>query len=197
MNQPDKSPRQANSPAASKIKKWRRPPKFGGRPETLRRVEIIRHNLDKTDAAIGAIYGVTRGAVHALRVRFGIPKKRGNTQVRDRFIAKLRALPPKLPPKVMAQKLGLAEDKARRYAHLAGYRFETEVDRANRIRKEQIQALPPGLTLVMVAKSLGVSYGHGLKLCQKHRYKVRWHRSSKPPRVPFERTRKLNRKLNS
>jgi hypothetical protein len=192
MSKPDKSQRHANPPATTKLKKWRRPPKFGGRPETLRRVEIIRRNLDKTDAAIGQIYGVTRGAVHALRVRFGIPKKRGNTTAKDRIIATLRALPPKLPPTIMAQKLGLAEDKARRYAHLAGYRFETQVEKANRLRKEQIKALPPALTLVMVAKRLGVSYGHGLKLCQKHRYKVRWHRSSKPPRVPFERTRKLN-----
>ena len=192
MSKPAKSQRAANQAATTKLKKWRRPPKFGGRPETLRRVEIIRDNLDKTDAAIGQIYGVTRGAVHALRVRFGIPKKRGNTIVQERFIAVLRALPPKLPPDVMAQKLGLAEDKARRYAHLAGYRFETQLERTNRFRKEQIKALPPALTLTMVAKRLGVSYGHGLKLCQKHRYKVRWHRSAKPPRVPFERTRKLN-----
>src|ERR1039457_7675291 len=114
MSKPAKSQRAANQAATTKLKKWRRPPKFGGRPETLRRVEIIRCNLDKTDAAIGRIYGVTRGAVHALRVRFGIPKKRGNTQVRDRLIVMLRALPPNLPPKVMAQKLGLPEDKARR-----------------------------------------------------------------------------------
>ena len=192
MSKPAKSQRDAKQPATTKLKKWRRPPKFGGRPETLRRVEIIRVNLDKTDAAIGQIYGVTRGAVHALRVRFGIPKKRGNTQVRDRLIVMLRALPPNLPPEVMAQKLGLPEDKARRYAHLAGYRFETKMEKANRLRKEQIKALPPALTLAMVARRLGVSYGHGLKLCQKHRYKVRWHRSSKPPRVPFEHTRKLN-----
>jgi hypothetical protein len=131
--------------------------------------------------------------VHALRVRFGIPKRRGNTIVKERFIAALRALPPKLPPAVMAQKLGLPEDKARRYAHLAGYRFETQLEKINRLRKAQIKALPPALTLGLVAKRLGVSYGHGLKLCQKHRYKVRWHRSSKPPRVPFERTRKLNK----
>jgi hypothetical protein len=192
MSKPDKSQRDASQPATTKLKKWRRPPKFGGRPETLRRVEIIRCNLDKTDAAIGRIYGVTRGAVHALRVRFGIPKRRGNTQVQERFIAMLRALPPKLPPEVMAQKLGLPEAKARHYAHLAGYRFETKVEKANRLRKEQIKALPPGLTLVMVAKRLGVSYGYGLDLCQKYRYKVRWHRSSKPARVPFEHTRKLN-----
>ena len=192
MSKSAKSQSNAKQRAKTKLKKWRRPPKFGGRPETLRRVEIIRCNLDKTDAAIGRIYGVTRGAVHALRVRFGIPKERGNTQARDRLIARLRALPPNLPPGVMAQKLGLPEEKARRYAHLAGYRFETQVEKANRLRKEQIKALPPALTLTMVAKRLGVSYGHGLKLCQKHRYKVRWHRSSKPPRVPFERTRKLN-----
>jgi len=192
MSKPAKSQRGANKSATVKLKRWRRPPKFGGRPETLRRVEIIRRNLDKTDAAIGRIYGVTRGAVHALRVRFGIPKRRGNTQVKERFIAMVRVLPPKLPPEVMAEKLGLPEAKARRYARLAGYRFETQQEKANHLRKEQIKALPPGLTLGMVAKRLGVSYGHGLKLCQKHRYKVRWHRSSKPARVPFEHTRKLN-----
>jgi hypothetical protein len=192
MSKPARSQGDADKPATVKLQKWRRPPKFGGRPETLRRVEIIRRNLDKTDAAIGRIYGVTRGAVHALRVRFGIPKRRGNTQMKERFIARVRALPPKLPPEVMAQKLGLTEAKARHYAHLAGYRFKTQVEKANQLRKEQIKALPPGLTLVMVAKRLGVSYGYGLDLCQKHRYKVRWHRSSKPARVPFEHTRNLD-----
>ena len=192
MSKPTKSQRGAKKSAPVKLLRWRRPPKFGGRPETLKRVEIIRRNLDKTDAAIGQIYGVTRGAVHALRVRFGIPKRRGNTQVKERFIAMVRALPPKLPPEVMAERLGLTEATARHYAHQAGYRFETKMEKANHRRKEQIKALPPGLTLTMVGKRLGVSYGHGLKLCQKHRYKVRWHRSSKPARVPFERTRKLN-----
>src|SRR5882672_216845 len=158
MNEPAKLERGTDGLLPAKPKKWRRPPKFGGWPQTLERIKIIRRHLNKTDKEIGCIIGISRNAVHALRVRFGVAKRRGNTQRKERFIVLMRGLPPGLTPQTIALKLGIPEGRAIYYAHLAGYRWLSKKEITNRRRKEQIKSLPPGLTLGMVAKRLKVSY---------------------------------------
>ena len=167
---------------------WRQPPKWGPRQQTRERLRIIRRNLHKTDEEIGRIFGISRAAVHALRVRYGIAKKRGDTQRRDHFIGLIRKMRPGLTPEVMALKLGLREGTARYYAQLAGYAFPHKSERW----KEKIKSLPPALTLGNVAGCLGVSYGHGLRLCQKYCYKVTYTGSSRPPRLPIRRKTTAN-----
>jgi hypothetical protein len=156
-------------------------------PRTRERLEIIRKNLDKSDLEIGRILGVTRAAVNDLRARFGIAKERGDTQRKERFINLVRKMPSSLTPREMALKLELPEGRTYYYGHLAGYRFPSRREKTDRHWKGRLKSLPPGLTLGMVAGRLGVSYGYGLLLCQRHRYKVRHAGSSKPPRVPERR----------
>ena len=41
----------------------------------------------------------------------------------------------------------------------------------------------------ILAAELKISYIYAIQLCQRHRYKVRWAGSSKPPRLPFRSAR--------
>lgn len=154
---------------------------------TQQRLKIIRRNLDKSDAKIGQMFGVTRAAVFELRMRYNIPKVRSNTQHKERIIQTIRKMPPGLTITSMGEKLKLSEQQAYYYGKRAGYRFTRKKGKHERADywKERFKTLTPGLTLREVAHELKISYIYAIQLCQKHRYKVRWAGSSKPPRLPF------------
>ncbi|HEY5233685.1 MAG TPA: hypothetical protein VIK35_09145 [Verrucomicrobiae bacterium] len=181
MSKQTKSQRGFGEPFSAEPKRWLQPPKWGPWQRTRERLEIIRKNLDKSDAEIGRIFGVTRAAVHALRLRFGIPKKRFHTQRRERFISLVRKMPPGLTLQEVALKLGLLEKSIHYYAHLAGYRLPSRPEIKNRQWNERLQSLPPALTLPMVARQLGVSYHNAYRLCKQFRYKFRDRRYLEPP----------------
>lgn len=154
---------------------------------TEERLKIIRQNLDKSDAAIGRMFGVTRAAIFELRMRYNIPKVRSNTQHKEKLIKLAGKLPAGLTIAGAAQKLKLSEQRAYYYGKRAGYRFVRKKGKHARADywKERFKTLKPGFTLREVAKELHISYIYAIQLCQKHRYKVRWAGSSKPPRLPF------------
>lgn len=167
---------------------WYDPPQLGPWQRTRERLKIIRQiihqNQIMSDAEIGRKFGISRAAVHALRVRYGIPKERSSTQRRAHFIELVRAMPPGLTPREMGAKLGLSEWRAYYYARLTDYRFPSRQGRTDRRWKERFKSLPPGLTLGRVAECLGISYIYAVTLCQRYRYKVRHAQSSKPPHRP-------------
>ena len=159
---------------------------------TQQRLKAIRQNLDKSDAEIGQMFGVTRAAIFELRMRYHIAKVRSNTQHRERVFQSVRKLPAGLTITEAAEKLKLSEQRAYYYGKRAGYRFKRKKGKHERSDywKAQFKALKPGLTLREVAQELGISYIYSIQLCQKHRYKVRWAGSSKPPRLPFRSARR-------
>ena len=154
---------------------------------TQQRLKAIRQNLDKSDAAIGKMFGVTRAAIFELRMRYKISKVRSNTQNKERILKLARKLPKGLTIAAAAEKLKLTEQRAYYYGKRAGYRFVRKKGRHERADywKAQFKALTPGLTLREVARKMGISYIYAIQLCQKHRYKVRWAGSAKPPRLPM------------
>ena len=158
---------------------------------TQQRLKVIRRHLDKSDAAIGKMFGVTRAAIFELRMRYNIPKVRSNTQYRQRVFELVRKLPSGLTIAAAAEKLKLSEQRAYYYGKRAGYKFTRKKGKHERADywRERFKTLTPGLTLREVAEELKISYIYAIQLCQKHRYKVRWAGSSKPPRLPFRNTR--------
>jgi transcriptional regulator with XRE-family HTH domain len=154
---------------------------------TQQRLKAIRQNLDKSDAAIGKMFGVTRAAIFELRMRYKISKVRSNTQNKERILKLARKLPAGLTIAAAAEKLKLTEQRMYYYGKRAGYRFVRKKGRHERADywKAQFKALAPGLTLREVARKMGISYIYAIQLCQKHRYKVRWAGSAKPPRLPM------------
>jgi hypothetical protein len=158
---------------------------------TQQRLKIIRRNLDKSDAAIGKMFGVTRAAIFELRMRYHIPKVRSNTQHRQKVFALVRKLPAGLTIVAAAEKLKLSEQRAYYYGKRAGYHFTRKKGKHERADYwlTRFKTLKPGLTLREVAAELKISYIYAIQLCQKHRYKVRWAGSSKPPRLPFRSPR--------
>ena len=158
---------------------------------TQQRLKIIRRNLDKSDAAIGKMFGVTRAAIFELRMRYNIPKVRSNTQHRQRVFAQVRKLPTGLTIAAAAEKLKLSEQRTYYYGKRAGYKFTRKKGKHERADywMARFKTLTPGLTLREVAAELKISYIYAIQLCQRHRYKVRWAGSSKPPRLPFRSAR--------
>lgn len=175
-----------------KRKKWAKP-ENGPTPwvRTQERLKLIRRNLTKSDAEIGKLFGVTRAAVFELRMRYDIPKVRSNTQHKQRVMELMRKMPQGLTIADAAQKLKLSEQRTYYYGKSAGYRFTRKKGKHERADYwvERFKTLTPGLTLREVAKELSISYIYAIQLCQKHRYKVRWSGSSKPPRLPFRTKR--------
>ncbi|MGH7951158.1 MAG: hypothetical protein ACREFE_04465 [Limisphaerales bacterium] len=153
---------------------------------TKQRLKIILANLDKADAEIGRMIGVTRAAIFDLRVRYKIEKVRSNTQKKERMIKLASKLPSGLSVPEAAEKLGLPERHAYYYAKSAGYQFERR-NKKDDDWKKRFRALPAGLTLMEVAQQFGVSYVYTVRLCQKYGYKVRRAGSSKAPRLPIRR----------
>ncbi len=154
---------------------------------TQKRLKIIRSSLTKSDAEIGKLFGVTRAAIYELRMRYGIPKVRSNTQHKTRLMNLMRRLPPDLTIGDAAERLKLTEQRAYYYGKSAGYRFKRKKGKHERADywNARFKSLKPGLTLREVAKELKISYIYAIQLCQKHRYKTRWTGSSRPPRLPF------------
>ena len=158
---------------------------------TEERLKIIRRNLTKSDAEIGRMFGVTRAAVFELRMRYGIPKVRSNTQHKARLVELAKKLPAGLTITDAAQRLKLSEQQAYYYGRSAGYRFKRKKGKHERADywKATFKTLTPGLTLREVAAKLGISYIYAIQLCQKHRYKTRWSGSARPPSLPFRAKR--------
>jgi hypothetical protein len=158
---------------------------------TQQRLKTIRKNLDKSDAAIGKMFGVTRAAIFELRMRYNIPKVRSNTQYRQRVFEQVRKLPAGLTIATAAEKLKLSEQRMYYYGKRAGYHFTRKKGKHERADywKERFKTLKPGMTLREVASELKISYIYAIQLCQRHRYKVRWAGSNKPPRLPFRTAR--------
>ena len=97
-------------------KKWQR-------AATLPKLEIIRQNLDKSDAEIGRMLGMSRSAVHALRKWHKIAKVHSATQRQQRQLEKIRGLPPGLSAEAVAVQLGLSEARARTLGPAGGLSF--------------------------------------------------------------------------
>src|ERR1700683_3801592 len=75
---------------------------------TVQRLEIIRRNLDKTDAEVARMLGVGRTAVHFQRQRYKITKVHGTIQRVQRIAEQMRRLKPGLSAKAAALQLGLS-----------------------------------------------------------------------------------------
>src|ERR1017187_8445264 len=90
---------------------------------TVQRLEIIRNNLDKTDAEVAKMLGVGRTAVHFQRKRYKITKVHGTVQRIQRRMEQMRKLKPGLSAKAVAAQLGVSVVVAYKYAKLAGYQF--------------------------------------------------------------------------
>src|SRR5712671_4534314 len=90
---------------------------------TRQRLEIIRRNLDKTDAEIARMLGVGRTAVHFQRQRYKITKVHGTIQRTQRIAGQMRKLKPGLSAKAVALQLGLSVVAAYSYAKMTGYQF--------------------------------------------------------------------------
>ena len=156
---------------------------------TLQRLEIIRQNLDKTDAEIARMLGVGRTAVHFQRKRYKIAKVHGTVQRVQRRLEQIRSLKPGLSAKAAALQLGLTVGMAQKYGKLAGYEFQF-VSRPAAIHfywRKRIKNLPPLLTVTAVARKLGVAYGHAALLCHRHKYKVMMRNGKIRARVPIRR----------
>jgi DNA-binding CsgD family transcriptional regulator len=156
---------------------------------TVQRLEIIRRNLDKTDAEIARMLGVGRTAVHFQRKRYKITKVHGTIQRVQRRLEKIRELKPGLSAKAAALQLGLSVGMAKKYGKMAGYQFQFIGRSAARHFhwQKRIKSLPPLLTVSAVARELGVAYGHAALLCVRHKYKVTIRKGSIPARVPIRR----------
>jgi len=154
---------------------------------TVQRLEIIRRNLDKTDAEVARILGVGRTAVHFLRQRYKITKVHGTIQRTQRTLEQIRKLPPGLSPEAAARRLGLTVLTTKKHCKLAGYPFISRLEAAHFHWRKRFKSLPPLLTLSTVAKELGVSYGHAALLCFRHKYKTTMRSGGKRLRVPIRR----------
>ncbi len=176
-----------------KKRKKRSKPENGPTPwtRTQERLKTIRRNLTKSDAEIGKMFGVTRAAVFELRMRYNIPKVRSNTQHKQRVMQVMRKMQQGLTIADAAKKLKLSEQRTYYYGKSAGYRFTRKKGKHERADYwiKRFKTLTPGLTLREVARELSISYIYAIQLCQKHRYKVRWSGSTKPPRLPFRASR--------
>ncbi|MGH7975090.1 MAG: hypothetical protein ACREC8_00350, partial [Limisphaerales bacterium] len=64
MSKQFKSQQDFGEPFPAEQKKRLQPPKFGPMQRTRERLKIIRKNLDKADAEIGRIFGISRAAVY-------------------------------------------------------------------------------------------------------------------------------------
>lgn len=156
---------------------------------TVQRLEIIRQNLDKTDAAVAKMLGVGRTAVHFLRQRYKISKVHGAIQRAQRRIKQIRGLKLGLTAKAAAAQMGVTVGVAKRYGEMAGYKFQFVGRPAARhfYWRQRFKSLPPLLTITAVARELGVTYGHAALLCFRHKYKVKVRSRRKPARVPIRR----------
>lgn len=156
---------------------------------TRQRLEIIRRNLDKTDAEIARMLGVHRSAVHQLRRRYKVAKVHGAIQRAQRTLEKIRELKHGLSSKDAALQLGLSVGMVKKYGKKAGYEFQDISKSAARhfYWRKRIKSLPPLLTVTAVARELGVTYGHAALLCFRHKYKVKVRSRLKPARVPIRR----------
>jgi hypothetical protein len=159
----------------------------GQRALTRERLEIIRRNLDKTDAQVARMLGVHRTAVHDLRRRYNITKVHGTFQNVQRRLAQIRGLKPGLSAKAAALQLGFSLGMTKKYGLMTGYQFQFTSFVAERhfFWRERIQNLPPLLTVTAVARELGVTYGHAAILCHRHKYKTTMRTGSKRVRVPI------------
>ena len=165
----------------------------GQRPRTIRRLEVIRQNLDKPDAVIAQMLGIHRSAVHQLRRRFKIAKVHATLQRQKRLLDAMRSLKPGLSAKAAAAQLGLTVNRAKHYGKQTGYEF-LGVPAARHFHwRQRLNGLPPLLAISVVARKLGVSYGHAALLCHRHKYKVTMRGRKNPPRVPIRRWVKLPR----
>jgi hypothetical protein len=154
---------------------------------TCQRLEIIRRNLDKTDAEIARMLGVGRTAVHFQRQRYKIPKVHGTIQRVQRRLEQIRSLKPGLSAKAAALQLGLSVERVKHYGKMTGYQFIGLPAARHFHWRKRIKSLPPLLTISAVARELEVSYGHAALLCFRHKYKARIRNGHKPARVPIRR----------
>jgi hypothetical protein len=156
---------------------------------TVQRLEIIRRNLDKTDAEVARMLGVGRTAVHFQRKRYKITKVHGTVQRVQRRLEQMRGLKPGLSAKVAALQLGLSVEMVKKYGKMTGYQFQfISLPAARHFHwRKRIKSLPPLLTLSAVARELGVTYGHAALLCHRHKYKVTMHNGRIRARVPIRR----------
>jgi len=154
---------------------------------TRERLEIIRQNLDKTDAEIARMLGVGRTAVHFQRQRYKITKVHGAIQRSQRVVDQMRRLKPGLSAKDAALQLGLCVGTVKKYGMMTGYQFRfTSFVAARHFHwRERIKKLPPLLTVSAVARELGVTYGHAALLCHRHKYKATLRTGLKRVRVPI------------
>jgi hypothetical protein len=156
---------------------------------TLQRLEIIRRNLDKTDAEIARMLGVGRTAVHFQRQRYKITKVHGTILRVQRRLEQIRGLKPGLTSKAAAAQLGLPVGMVKKYGKMAGYEFQ-DISRPvarHFYWRKRIKSLPPLLTVSAVARELGVAYGHAALLCHRHKYKVKMRNGLTRARVPIRR----------
>jgi len=154
---------------------------------TVQRLEIIRQNLDKTDAEIARMLGVGRTAVHFQRKRYKIAKVHGTVRRVQRRMEQIRKLKPGLSAKAAAAQLGVSAVVAYKYAKVAGYQFTGRAAARHFYWRERIKNLPPLLTVTAVARELGVAYGHAALLCHRHKYKTKMRTGAKRTRVPIRR----------
>jgi len=154
---------------------------------TVKRLEIIRNNLDKTDAQIAKMLGVGRTAVHFLRQRYKITKVHGTIQRQERRLEQIRALKPGLSAKAAALQVGVSLPVVIRYGQMAGYEFTNRPAARHFYWRKRINSLPPLLTVTAVARELGVAYGHAALLCHRHKYKTTMRTGSNRARVPIRR----------
>jgi len=155
---------------------------------TRQRLEVIRRHLDKTDAEIAQLLGgLHRSAVHQLRSKYKIAKVHGAKQRAQRTVEKLRNLKPGLSAKAAALQLGLSLGMVKKYGKKVGYEFQDISHSAARHFqwRRRFKSLPPGLTVMAVARELGVTYGHAALLCHRHKYKASLRTGSMRRRVPI------------
>lgn len=163
----------------------------GQHARTRERLEIIRRNLDKTDAEIARMIGVGRTAVHFLRQRYKITKVHGTIQRKQRVVEQMQRLKRGLSAGVAASQLGLSVGMVKKYGKLTGYQFTSYIAARHFHWRERIKSLPPLLTITAVARKLGVTYGHAALLCHRHKYKATIHNGRISARVPIRRWAKL------
>lgn len=156
-------------------------------PETAQRLEIIRQNLDKTDAEIGSLLGITRQGAQMLRKYYGINKVHVRTQHSQRRAEQMRKLEPGLAISAAASQMGVSLKVVRHYGKMIGYQFVKNYAARYFHWRERIENLPPLLTISEAARELGVSYGLAAILCSRHKYKATIHNGREPARVPIRR----------
>ena len=152
---------------------------------TLQRLEIIRRNLDKTDAEIARLLGVGRTAVHFQRKRYKIAKPHSTVRRVQRRTEQMRKLKPGLSAKAAALQLGVSTMATYKYAKLTGYQFTGWTATRHFHWRQRIKSLSPLLTVTAVARELGVTYGHAALLCHRHKYKTTMRSGLKRARVPI------------